>query len=108
MDELNYTNFNDSIKNGIVFVHFHADWCAPCRAMEPDLESVAMEFGHSVKFASVDVDQNRYLSEKNMIMNIPAILIFNNGKLIQRINGIQSRERLRSLLTNIINKHYHA
>lgn len=77
-----------------VFVDFYADWCGPCKALAPIFETVSKE-QKKVKFAKLNVDENRELAQKYDVMGIPCIIIFKDGKEVERLTGMQSYEALK-------------
>lgn len=101
---LSEQTFQKQIKKGIVVVDFWATWCGPCRMQAPIFESVAEEMKKKVSFGKVDVDQNKLLSDVYKIYSIPTILIFKNGQLVWRLEGLSNRETLRQTIIDVINK----
>lgn len=79
--KVNEDNYDDFIKKGICVTKIGADWCAPCRAMEPVLEQIAKEYGDKITVGIIDVDESRDLASKLAVSNIPVISIFKNGVL---------------------------
>ncbi len=59
-----------------VLVDFHAEWCGPCKAMSPVVESLAAEMGDALTVAKVDVDQNQQLAVKYNVGSIPTLVMF--------------------------------
>jgi len=98
---LNDENFSSATNSGLVLVDFWATWCAPCRMQGPIVENIASETNGKVKVFKLDVDQNPQTSNKYSVMQIPTILIFNNGKLVEQFVGLQQKETL----INALNKH---
>lgn len=79
-------------------VDFSAEWCAPCKRMEPIVEKIAAEFAGRIAVRAVDCDKDPELAEKYQIRSIPAFLIFKNGVLTERQNGAMSENDLRAVV----------
>ncbi len=97
--KLTESNFNNGIKKGLVLVDFYADWCRPCKMMQPVLESVATGHADKITIAKLNTDQNKMLSQKYQISGIPALILFKNGKEIARIIGYHDEAALVQKLT---------
>lgn len=88
----NETEFYDLLKEGKPIVDFYADWCGPCRMLSPILEQVNVETG--IKLLKVNVDKNPEIAKSYGIMSIPTMILFENGKLIEKRVGISSKEEI--------------
>ena len=77
--------FNNIINNDCVIIDFYATWCGPCKMQAPVLEELANSRG--VKVAKVDVDLLPSLAKEHAVMSIPTLLLFKNGKLVDKKIG---------------------
>ena len=72
-----------------VVVDFWAEWCPPCRALNPVMENLAGTFGDGVTIGKVDVDANKSLAAKYKVNSIPTVLLFAEGELRERWVGLR-------------------
>jgi thioredoxin 1 len=70
-----------------VVVDFYADWCGPCRIIEPVIHSLSEEYQDKVKFVKVDTDANQELTTQFGIMSIPTVMFFSHGKVEDIVVG---------------------
>ncbi|MDN5346583.1 MAG: thioredoxin 1 [Clostridia bacterium] len=79
-------------------VDFWAAWCGPCRMMAPVFEELAEEYAGRVKFAKLNVDENQGIAAGFGVMSIPTLIIFKEGREINRIVGYMPKEALKANL----------
>ncbi len=91
------TEFPDQIESGRVLVKFTADWCKPCKDMEPTLEAVADEFPN-VRFVSLDIGANPMTPPQYGVRGVPALLLFKDGNLIDQLNKAVTQSELSQFL----------
>ena len=98
------SNFgNDVLSSDLpVFVDFWAEWCGPCRAIAPVLESLADDFDGKVKVVKINVDENGKLATEYAVHAIPSLLIFKEGKEVDRVVGAGTKEVYAEKLNKII------
>ena len=77
--------------SGTVLVDFWADWCGPCQMLSPIIEEIGQE-QKALKIVKVDVDQENNLAAQYNVSSIPAVLIFDHGKLINTIVGFHQKQ----------------
>ena len=100
MREIHAHDFEDFItKNRVAVVDFWAPWCSPCIAMEPVLKRIEKEAG-DIAFAKLNVDENPEVARDYGVMSIPTLIVFINGREMDRIIGSQSEDALRERLSN--------
>ena len=85
-----------------VVVDFWASWCGPCRMLTPILEEVAEELDTKAIIAKVNVDDEPKLAEKFGIINIPTILIFQNGEMQNKFIGVRPKNSILSEIKKYI------
>jgi len=93
-------SFTDEVLNASVpvLVDFYADWCGPCKMMAPVLDELDQELAGKASICKVNVDNNMPLAQTYKIMNIPAMFIFKNGEIVEKIIGATSKTNLLSLI----------
>lgn len=82
-----------------VLVDFWAPWCGPCRMVAPSVEQLAKEFAGRAVVAKLNVDDNPRTAQRFGISSIPALYVFKNGKVVERLVGAQPASALRQALT---------
>ena len=98
------SRFHDVINSGkTVLVDFSAEWCGPCKMMEPILEELASITGPDVKILKIDVDRNQEAAMAYQVQSVPTIIIFKNGIIKWRQSGVVPARQLKSILDGISN-----
>jgi thioredoxin 1 len=88
--------FESDIKSSekLVIVDLWAEWCGPCKMMEPVLEEIARNHQDNVKVMKINIDQNQQTPVKFNVMNIPTLLFFRDGKEVDRVIGAVPKKQL--------------
>ncbi len=95
-------NFTAETAQGVVMVDFWATWCMPCKAMAPVIDEIAEHTKGKVKVGKVDIDKNGPLASQFGVQAIPTIIIFNNGKAVETLVGMQSKAALINALSKYV------
>jgi len=77
-----------------VLIDFWAAWCGPCRMVAPVIEQLAKELSGKVRVGKLDVDANQATAGRFRVQSIPSLLIFKDGKEVDRVVGAQSKEAI--------------
>jgi thioredoxin 1 len=94
-------NYQNQIKKGVVMVDFWAEWCMPCKVMGPVLNDLAEDENFKPTVAKLNVDHYQSVSQKFGIRGIPTIILFKDGKEVDRIVGVKPKD----FLIKAANKH---
>jgi thioredoxin 1 len=95
---------DDTFKNevmdakGLVLVDFWAPWCGPCKMMEPIIEELGSSYRGRVKVGKLNVDENNRTAGDYGIMSIPTLILFQDGKEINRLVGFIPKAKIAKAL----------
>ena len=93
--------FSELIKSDKpVLVDFYADWCGPCKAMNPLIQDVARSIEGKGKVIKINIDKNENTARQFQVQAVPTFMIFRNGQIIWRHQGMIDKGRLLSALYN--------
>ena len=80
--------FSELIKSDIpLLVDFYADWCGPCKTMEPVIKDIADELHDKLKVIKINTDKNQQVSQAYGVQGIPTFILFHKGKILWRESG---------------------
>lgn len=101
--EITDQNFAEyAAQNKPMMIDFSAEWCGPCKRMAPIVKALAEKYGEQVIVGQVDVDESTELSAQFGIRNIPTILFFKNGEVVNKTVGAipatEVEEKLKAIL----------
>lgn len=97
-------NFDKEIvkAKGVALVDFWAGWCMPCKMIAPTVEAIAKDYAGKVKVAKVEVDEAGETASRFNVMNIPTLILFKDGKEVERIVGVTSKEDIARKLDGLL------
>ena len=97
-------NFHNQIKTGVILVDFWAEWCMPCKMMAPVLNDVAEEMNGKASVGKLNVEQHNDIASQFGVSSIPTMIMFKNGREINRFVGVKSKDFLVKEITKVPNK----
>jgi len=86
----------------LLLVHFKTEWNGACQILAPVYEELAYVYKGAVKFFTIDAEKNKILMREYGIMEIPTILFFKNGELIDHVSGLASKSIIVSKIENAL------
>ncbi|MCR9295225.1 MAG: thioredoxin [bacterium] len=97
---VNSENFESLVLNADqpTIVDFYADWCGPCRMMNPVVEELARELAGMAQVVKVNVDEAPEVASRFGVQSIPTFVVLRDGKAKQQLVGVQSKQALKSAL----------
>lgn len=103
--EVQITSENfETLKNGQLplVVDFWATWCGPCRMVGPIISELAQEYDGRIVVGKCDVEENEELAVEFGIRNIPTILFFKGGEVVDKVVGAQSKAKLEEKFNSLL------
>lgn len=99
---INESEFNTEIKSGYVLVDFWATWCPPCKMLAPVLDELSKDFVGEIRFVKIDIDKNRSVAGQYQIQSIPTLILFKDGKAVNKWVGLQEKSAFKKVLQEAI------
>jgi thioredoxin 1 len=90
------SNFQTEVLNNPlpVLVDFTAVWCTPCKMIEPVVSQIAQNWAKKIKVVKLDIDENVDLTTRYQVMGVPTLMLFIEGKPVERVSGYQPLDRI--------------
>jgi thioredoxin 1 len=95
MQELTENEFEGAIAQGFTLVDFSAEWCGPCKALLPTIDKLAVEYAGRLTVYGIDIDKTQSVAMKCGVMSVPTLILFKQGKPVERVVGMVSERDLR-------------
>lgn len=97
-------NFSAEVERSAlpVLVDMWAPWCGPCRVLSPVVEQLAGEMAGRVRVAKLNIDENPVTAQRFNVMSIPALLVFQDGREVDRMVGVQPKTEIVRRLQRVV------
>lgn len=92
--DINFVNWENYLKEGLILVDFWAEWCTACTAQDKIYSEIAEELKGQLRIGKINVNDNRMLAEQFGVRNIPYLMLLKDGKPVMQMPGIQSKPYL--------------
>lgn len=102
MTQLNEDNINEFTSNGLSIVYITAPWCNPCKTLGPIVEELSSSYANTVSFGKINADENKDLVMSTGIRNIPTILLYKDGEIIDKSVGLITKEKLSDFINQYL------
>ena len=102
--ELNEQNYNDFTNSGLALVDVFTSWCGPCKVIGPLVDQISSEYKEKgLSVGKLDADEAKDLVRELGIRNIPTLLLYKNGEIVERNTGNVTKEKIEELINNHLN-----
>ena len=94
--------FEQSILHGVTMVDFDAPWCGPCRNQKPIIDALKKNYRGKATVQKINIDENQHIAMHLGIQSIPTIILYKDGKEMNRFIGVQNNETLAKALQRLV------
>lgn len=92
----NYSTFTN--KEGIVLVDVKAEWCGPCKTLSPIIDKISSDYFGKISVGKLDADSSKEIIAELGVRNIPTVLVYKNGEIVERKTGMIMENKLKEMI----------
>lgn len=101
--DLTPSTYESFIKNDLVLIDVWAKWCGPCVQISPIVDQISLDFMEQLQVGKLNADTNQEILGELGVRNIPTLILFKNGEVVERSVGMTTKEKLTDLIKNHLN-----
>jgi thioredoxin 1 len=101
--ELNEENYKSFTETDLVLVDVKANWCGPCKVISPIIDQISLDYQGRLSVGKLDADGAKNLISELGVRNIPTLLLYKDGVIVERNTGIITKEKIEDLINNHLN-----
>lgn len=98
--ELNEQNYDSFVEKGIVLVDIKTNWCGPCKVLSPIVDEVSSDYFGQITVGKLDADTSREIITKLGVRNIPTLILYKDGEIVEKNVGMITKEGIKDLIDN--------
>ena len=98
--ELNEKNYDSFVEKGIVLVDIKTNWCGPCKVLSPIVDEVSSDYFGQITVGKLDADTSREIITKLGVRNIPTLILYKDGEIVEKNVGMITKEGIKDLIDN--------
>ena len=96
--ELNNDNYKSFTVKGLVLVDIKTDWCGPCKTLSPIIDKISSDYHGKISVGKLDADASKEIISELGVRNIPTILLYKDGEIIERKTGMIMESKLKEMI----------
>lgn len=100
--ELTDDNYNQFVESGVALVDIWAPWCGPCKIIGPVIDELSSDFQGRVSVGKLNADNSSQIISELSVRNIPTILIYKDGEVVERLVGVTPKNKLAELIDSYL------
>lgn len=96
--ELNSNNYKTFTESGLTLVDVWATWCGPCKTISPIVDDVSSTYQGKLSVGKLDADENKDIVAEIGVRNIPALIIYKDGEIVEKLVGVITKQKLSEVI----------
>lgn len=98
IENIKQEDLDNKVSTGLKLVDLWAPWCGSCKMISPTVDTLASEYQGELGVLKIDIDEEEGITEKLDVMSIPTLILFKDGKEVDRLTGFKSKEVIENMI----------